>query len=116
VHQDSLLDQQHGRSNDHEENRHRSTDQRKTQENDARGYNQAQIDHGPDDLGQRLLEVGPGDLSTEERNALLWDADAMMALHKELWVCPASNLDEWWQQALRHHNEVLAMASRRSMT
>lgn len=69
-----------------------------------------------DDLSRRLLELGPAHLSPEERSALLWDADSMMALHKELWVCPPSRLDEWWQQALRHHNESLAITTRRSMT
>lgn len=68
-----------------------------------------------DDLRSKLLSDGPSSLSREERNNLLWDAEALMSVHKELWICPSSGLDPWWQQALRHYNEATEIAMRRSV-
>lgn len=69
-----------------------------------------------DELGSKLLRRGPEHLSAEERTNLLWDAEAMMTLHRELWFSPSDRLDPWWQQALRHYNEATEIALRRSVT
>jgi membrane glycosyltransferase len=69
-----------------------------------------------EELRSKLLTSGPASLTPEERNALLWDAEALMAVHKELWLCPGNELDPWWQNALRHYNESTAIAARRSVT
>jgi membrane glycosyltransferase len=68
-----------------------------------------------DELRSKLLSDGPSSLTREERNNLLWDAEALMSVHKELWICPGSGLDTWWQQALRHYNEATEIATRRSV-
>lgn len=65
------------------------------------------------ELRSKLLTNGPDSLSPEERNNLLWDAEALMALHRELWLCPAGELNLWWGQALRHYNESTELATRR---
>lgn len=67
------------------------------------------------DLRSRLLADGPSSLTTEERNNLLWDAEALIMVHKDLWISPDSGLDRWWQQALRHYNEATEIATRRSV-
>jgi membrane glycosyltransferase len=67
-------------------------------------------------LSQRLLAEGPRDLSANELTALLWDADAMGTLHKELWICSSDKLAPWWQYALRRYNETTAAAARRAMS
>ncbi|MDB6052693.1 MAG: glycosyl transferase family 2 [Verrucomicrobiales bacterium] len=64
------------------------------------------------ELRRKLLQQGPGALTKEERSTLLWDASALIWLHKELWISPASRLHEWWQQALRHYNNTIAMSDR----
>jgi membrane glycosyltransferase len=50
-----------------------------------------------EELRSKLLAQGPQSLTAEERNNLLWDADALIALHKDLWICPSGTLDNWWQ-------------------
>jgi membrane glycosyltransferase len=64
-------------------------------------------------LGAKLVAEGPASLTVEEQNALLWDADALIGVHQELWVCPGDELAAWWQHALRHYNESTAIAVRR---
>ena len=56
-------------------------------------------------LSDRLLCDGPFALTHAEKRMLLWDADAMLALHQELWRNPASNWHAWWQVAFRIYNE-----------
>ena len=56
-------------------------------------------------LCDRLLRDGPFALTQWEKRTLLWDADAMLALHQKLWCSPASDLPEWWQEAFRTCNE-----------
>jgi membrane glycosyltransferase len=68
-----------------------------------------------DELCMKLLTDGPGSLSSDERTALLWDAEAMMEAHKTLWVCAQDKLDGFWAQALRHYNESMAISIRRSI-
>jgi membrane glycosyltransferase len=68
------------------------------------------------ELTGKLLATGPAGLSKDERNNLLWDAEALMALHRELWICPQRTLAPWWQQALRHYNEATEIAWRRRAT
>ena len=67
------------------------------------------------ELRSKVLSEGPASLTVEERNNLLWDAVALISLHKELWISPRSGLDVWWQQALRHYNEATEIATRRSV-
>lgn len=54
-------------------------------------------------LRARLLHDGPGALPVKEKISLLMDADSMHALHEEVWAWPDSNLNAWWQRALRHY-------------
>jgi membrane glycosyltransferase len=68
-----------------------------------------------DGLSERLLLRGPCSLTNEERNALLWDPDSLIELHKKLWLCPGGTLHQWWQNALRHYNESIAITVRRSV-
>jgi membrane glycosyltransferase len=65
-------------------------------------------------LRERLLHGGPEALTDQEKRTLLWDAEAMVQLHRELWSTPASQLHEWWQAGLRHYNEASAQAVQRS--
>jgi membrane glycosyltransferase len=67
------------------------------------------------ELEIKLLALGPSSLTPEERNTLLWDADALMAAHRRLWISPSGDLDPWWQHALRHYNESTAIATRRTV-
>jgi membrane glycosyltransferase len=68
-----------------------------------------------EELRTKLLAESPASLTAEERNNLLWDAEALMAVHKELWICPVGVLDPWWQRALRHYNEATEIAARRTV-
>lgn len=68
-----------------------------------------------EELRTRLLAAGPDSLSPEERNNLLWDPEALITLHRELWAASASQLHPWWQQALRHYNESTEIATRRQV-
>jgi len=67
------------------------------------------------ELGDRLLRAGPNALTAQEKNTLLWDADSMRGLHRRLWRSPACDLHEWWQVAVRHYNESLALSVRRTI-
>jgi membrane glycosyltransferase len=51
-----------------------------------------------DSLRERLLREGPATLSLVEKQRLLWDADTVFRLHKELWSRPASDLHPSWEQ------------------
>jgi len=46
-----------------------------------------------------LLYDGPGALPLREKRMLLWDADAMIALHHRLWSSPLSDYHQWWREA-----------------
>ncbi|HUC86591.1 MAG TPA: glucans biosynthesis glucosyltransferase MdoH [Candidatus Acidoferrales bacterium] len=52
-------------------------------------------------LCDRLLQNGPGALQPREKKILLWDADAMLALHQKLWASPSVCWHEWWQVAFK---------------
>jgi membrane glycosyltransferase len=67
------------------------------------------------ELRARLLAHGPDSLTQEERNSLLWNAEALILLHRDLWLSSGDALAEWWRQALRHYNESTAIATRRSV-
>jgi membrane glycosyltransferase len=56
-------------------------------------------------LGHRLLREGPGALTPAEKRRLLWDADAMEAVHVKLWCSLPSDLDIWWQRAFQIFNQ-----------
>jgi membrane glycosyltransferase len=68
-----------------------------------------------EELRSKLLAQGPGSLTADERNNLLWDAEALTALHRDLWICPQGKLHTWWEQALRHYSEATAIATRRTL-
>lgn len=55
-------------------------------------------------LVERLLREGPEALSAREKRAVLWDAEALLRAHRQLWSTPESTLHEWWQVALRHYS------------
>ena len=59
-------------------------------------------------LGDQLLRDGPGALTPAEKRTLLWDADAMLAVHSKLWCSSPEDLHEWWQRAFRLFNEANA--------
>jgi membrane glycosyltransferase len=59
-------------------------------------------------MTDRLLLEGPLALTLMEKRMLLWDADAMLALHQKLWCSPATYLHEWWQKAFQVYNEANA--------
>jgi len=44
--------------------------------------------------------------------ALLWNADALANLHRQVWRAGDEELHPWWRYAMHHYNE--AFASRRS--
>ncbi len=50
---------------------------------------------------ERLLTLGPNELTPKEKNAVLSDADSMEWLHREVWRRSPAKLPPWWQQALR---------------
>lgn len=68
-----------------------------------------------EELRSKVLTNGPKSISADERNNLLWDADALIAMHRELWVCPEGQLDRWWENALRHYNETTDIETRRKL-
>ena len=59
-------------------------------------------------LRARLLREGPAKFTLKEKMALLMDADSMIALHRDLWSCPAEELAEWWRLAMRQYNVLTA--------
>lgn len=50
-------------------------------------------------LGDQLLRGGPNALTAKEKQLLLWDADAVLAVHYKLWGSSPTDLHEWWQRA-----------------
>ena len=67
-------------------------------------------------LADRLLLDGPFSLTPAEKRTLLWDADAMLAMHQKLWGSPASHLHDWWQAAFRRYVETSALSTRRTVS
>jgi membrane glycosyltransferase len=57
-------------------------------------------------LGGRLLRGGPSALTPAEMKTLLWDAEAMLAAHQQLWSSPAEQMHAWWQAAFRIYNQT----------
>ncbi|MBL9199204.1 MAG: glucans biosynthesis glucosyltransferase MdoH [Opitutaceae bacterium] len=55
-------------------------------------------------LRARLLRDGPAKFTAKEKMSLLLDAESMIALHRDLWSCPAEELAEWWRLAMRQYN------------
>jgi membrane glycosyltransferase len=52
------------------------------------------------DLREKLLTAGPDSLSTQQKFALLWDAESMFILHRELWGRSSEKLHEEWRRFL----------------
>jgi membrane glycosyltransferase len=67
-------------------------------------------------LADRLLLDGPFTLTLAEKRSLLWDAEAMLAMHHKLWGSPSSHLHEWWQAAFRNYVETSALSARRTVS
>ncbi|MDR1010797.1 MAG: glucans biosynthesis glucosyltransferase MdoH [Opitutaceae bacterium] len=55
-------------------------------------------------LRNRLLRDGPETLTPKEKMGLLYDAESMIWLHRELWRRPADELADWWRLAVRQYN------------
>lgn len=53
-------------------------------------------------LRERLLKEGPESLSRREVMALLWNADSVAEVHRELWKTPESALHPAWRRAMHH--------------
>ena len=66
-------------------------------------------------LAQRILTQGPTGLDDREKRHLLWDAEAITDLHRRLWISSSAELAEWWQDALRHYNDVSAFGIRKQV-
>ncbi len=64
-------------------------------------------------LRSRLLSGGPDSLSRRETMALLWDAEAVSLLHREIWQADNEALHPWWRSAMNHFNEASASLDRR---
>jgi membrane glycosyltransferase len=56
-------------------------------------------------LSERLLREGPAMLSPREKRAVLWNAEALLWAHRHLWSSPASQLNEWWRNALQCYSD-----------
>ena len=52
----------------------------------------------------RLLREGPASLNPKEQLTLLRDATSVSFLHRQLWLLPSIQLNEWWTRALREYN------------
>ena len=61
-----------------------------------------------DALCEKLLAGGPAALTAREKRAVLWDAESLLRLHRQLWATPGSRLSEWWRTALRQYCEANA--------
>jgi membrane glycosyltransferase len=55
-------------------------------------------------LSSRLLRMGPGDLDAKEQLSILRDARSVSSLHRQLWVLPSPQLNDWWNRAMREYN------------
>jgi membrane glycosyltransferase len=64
------------------------------------------------ELCDQLLRQGPLALSPREKRVLLWDAEAMLTLHRRLWSSPATYWHQWWQDAFRNYLESLASSAK----
>lgn len=51
-------------------------------------------------LREKLLVEGPGSLTSQQKFALLWDAESMFLLHRELWSRSSGRLHGDWQRFL----------------
>lgn len=55
-------------------------------------------------LADRLLREGPGTLNPKEQLVVLRDPHSVSYLHRQLWILPSAQLNEWWNHALREYN------------
>ncbi len=56
------------------------------------------------DLANRLLRDGPQALTPLEKRTLLWDTQAVLSAHRQLWRSPVPHVHGWWQAAFRIYN------------
>ncbi len=54
-------------------------------------------------LVERCLTLGPGSMTKEELNELLYLAPAMLALHRAVWLRPAEGIHAAWTQAVESY-------------
>ncbi len=66
-------------------------------------------------LSNRLISDGPGSLSPREVVTLLWNAEALVALHQELWCAEPGTLSDEWIEALHQYGEATELTTRRGM-
>jgi len=65
-----------------------------------------------DQLRSRLLTDGPDSLTRRELLALLWDAEAVTTLHRELWQAPENRIHPWWSTNMRQFNVTASIEAR----
>lgn len=56
------------------------------------------------DLGERLLKLGPSALTSVEQVSILSNPDALSWLHRQVWMRAPAALAEPWSVAIRHYN------------
>jgi membrane glycosyltransferase len=69
-----------------------------------------------EELSRKLLSEGPASLTPEQRLTLLWDAESLIWLHRELWLSPNARLHTWWQKALSNYNRAVSLYIRAAAT
>ena len=57
-------------------------------------------------LREKLLFQGPRKLSMRDKYAVMFDAESMVWLHRNLWATPDAQLPEWWRIAMRQYNTL----------
>lgn len=59
-----------------------------------------------ENLRRKLIREGPNTLNAREIKALMYDPDIMLRLHYDLWSSTGTELDPWWDLAIRQYNIV----------
>lgn len=62
----------------------------------ARSHNTAALEN----ISRQLLTLGPDAIDRRGRMAMLWNADALAALHRRIWQTPEEDLHPWWREAM----------------
>jgi membrane glycosyltransferase len=55
-------------------------------------------------MQEHMLREGPSAMKSQEKFALLNDADSVDRMHREVWSRPASELAPVWREALERHS------------
>lgn len=56
------------------------------------------------ELRRRLLSEGPAAHDRREQYTLLFDAESVARLHRDLWSSLTAGLNPWWRLAIRTYN------------